>query len=118
MADWLGGKTTIIVDLPIAPMAAYLLAAGSTPEAAREAALERAKAGEEVTHALAKEIVEQARARNGEKRRGRPSHRVLAQLTRTLVECQDNCPEDSRSEVARQLREAADALEGRRQEAL
>lgn len=44
-------------DLRFAPSALYLLAAPSTPESAREEALQRAEAGESITHGLAREIV-------------------------------------------------------------
>lgn len=44
-------------DLEIAPSALYLLAAPSTPEAARQEAIERAEAGEEITYSAAREIV-------------------------------------------------------------
>src|SRR5438105_211735 len=104
VADWLADKFTIIVDLPIAPTAAYRLAATSTPEEAREEALQRARAGEEITNALAVAIIEEAGLRNGLKRKLRAPHRVLGQLTRDLADCQEVCPEDRRAEVARQLR--------------
>ena len=42
-----------------APSALYLLAAPSTPDAAREEALERAANGEAITHSAAKEIIRQ-----------------------------------------------------------
>ncbi len=43
-------------DLQLAPSALYILAAPSTPEAARSEALVRAKAGEPITHKAAKAI--------------------------------------------------------------
>ncbi len=43
-------------DLQIAPSALYLLAASSTPDAAKAEVLDRAKAGETITHATAKAI--------------------------------------------------------------
>jgi len=42
-----------------APSALYLLSRPSTPESAREAAFARAAAGQQVTHSVAKEIVQQ-----------------------------------------------------------
>ena len=42
--------------LDFAPRALYLLAAPSTPETARTEALERAAAGETITHAIAQDI--------------------------------------------------------------
>lgn len=50
-------KSDKLSDLDIAPSALYLLSAPSTPEEVREEALDRAEAGEPITHAIAKEIV-------------------------------------------------------------
>jgi hypothetical protein len=52
-----GGKSDNLSDLKIAPSAAYLLAAPSTPENAREKAIEKAKAGEVITIEVAKSII-------------------------------------------------------------
>jgi phage N-6-adenine-methyltransferase len=49
-----------------APSALYLLAAPSTPEAAREEALNRAEAGERITHQKAKDLIEEARSSKDE----------------------------------------------------
>lgn len=46
-----------IVDLDFAPSALYLLSAPSTPDDARQEAIERAENGETINHILAKEIV-------------------------------------------------------------
>jgi hypothetical protein len=43
--------------LQLAPSALYLLAAPSTPEAARQEAIERAEAGETITYSAARELV-------------------------------------------------------------
>lgn len=50
-------KTHNLCDLNIAISALYLLARPSTPEEARQEALEQAAQGETITHAVAKEIV-------------------------------------------------------------
>lgn len=50
-------KTHKLCDLNIAISALYLLARPSTPEEARQEALEKARAGETITHSAAKEIV-------------------------------------------------------------
>lgn len=52
-------KSANFADLSIAPSALYLLAAPSTPDEAREEAIERAEQGEVVSHAMAQEIVEE-----------------------------------------------------------
>ncbi len=49
-------KSENFSDLQLAPSALYLLAAPSTPEAAREEALERASTGESITYTTAKQI--------------------------------------------------------------
>ena len=45
-------------DLKIGPSALYLLASNSTPEPVRSAILDRAKAGERITHTAVKEAIE------------------------------------------------------------
>ena len=52
-----------LLDLSIAPSALYLLAAPSTPNAAREEAIARAEAGEQITYKVAQEIVKQKKQR-------------------------------------------------------
>src|SRR5947208_15313192 len=47
-------KFAKIADLPIQPSAAYYLAAPSVPDEARQQAIERAEAGEEINTAVAK----------------------------------------------------------------
>jgi phage N-6-adenine-methyltransferase len=51
-------KSETFSDLTFAPSVLYLLAAPSTPETAREEALDRAQAGEAITHSAARAIVE------------------------------------------------------------
>jgi len=58
-------KSEIISDLPIGPTALYMLASPSTPEEAREEAVERAETGEKITVEKAKSIIaEHAIAQN------------------------------------------------------
>lgn len=64
-------------QLDIGKTAAYLLAAPSTPEPARLEAIERAEAGETITHTVAKQIVAQHRTPP-------PSHRAEPEPARTL----------------------------------
>jgi phage N-6-adenine-methyltransferase len=51
-------KTNNLLDLKIGPSALYLLASPSTPEFAREEALNRAEIGETITYTTAREIVD------------------------------------------------------------
>lgn len=52
-------KSATVADLNIGAKALYMLAAPSTPEEARDEAIERAQNGEVITHATAKTIVAQ-----------------------------------------------------------
>lgn len=52
-------KSVTVTDLKIGAKALYLLAAPSTPEEARQEAIQRAEAGEPITHSTAKTIVAQ-----------------------------------------------------------
>ena len=52
------GRSANFADLPIGLSAAYALAAPSTPESAFEEALERAEAGETITHTVARAIID------------------------------------------------------------
>src|SRR5437660_559657 len=54
-------KLATIANLPIDPTAAYLLAAPSAPDEARQNAVQRAEAGEQITTAVAKEIAAESR---------------------------------------------------------
>lgn len=59
--EWAKCKSENFSNLSIDMSALYLLARQSTPEAARDAAVELAKSGERVTHAKAKELIAAAR---------------------------------------------------------
>jgi hypothetical protein len=98
--------------LTIQPTAAYLLAAPSVPDEARQAAVEKAEAGEAITTAVAKEIVAEAK----EKRRPRrqkavPADKLGAGLVKVLDRYRKHWNPQELSELARHLREYADALE-------
>src|SRR5207248_9850901 len=61
VAERFGGDPKLISDLTIQPTAAYLLAAPSAPDEARQQAIERAEAGEEITTSVAREIMAESR---------------------------------------------------------
>ena len=63
------GKSAKFADLPIQPSAAYLLAAPAVPDEAREAAIEKAKAGEQITVLAAKAIVAEAKQKKRPRRK-------------------------------------------------
>jgi hypothetical protein len=104
-------KSAKIADLPIQPSAAYFLAAPSVPDEARQVAVEKAEAGEEITVATAREVVAEAKKKRRPRRRKPVSADKLGlRLIKTLRRYQERWPGDP-SELARHLREFADALE-------
>jgi hypothetical protein len=106
------GKTEIIADLKIAPTAAYLLAAPSVPDAARQVALDRAEAGEQITTAVAKKIVADARKTRPRAAKAVPPDQLGLRLAKVLERYRTRWDQKGLSTLARQLREFADQLEG------
>jgi hypothetical protein len=105
-------KSATIADLPIQPTAAYYLAAPSVPDEARQKAVEKAEAGEEVTFASAKEIVAEARKKKRpRKQKGVKSERLLASLLSALERYRNRWDPKGLSELADKLREFADSLD-------
>jgi hypothetical protein len=111
VAEQFGPKTEIISDLAIAPTAAYLLAAPSAPDEARQAAIERAEAGETVTTAVAKEILAETRRREPGKAKPIPADKLALRLVRVLERFKERWNPKELADLAQQLREFADALE-------
>jgi hypothetical protein len=106
------GKSAKIADLPIQPSAAYLLAAPAVPDEARQVAVEKAEAGEEITVATAKEIVAEAKKKRRPRRhKAVPTDKLALRLVRALERYRGRWNPDDLSELARQLREFAEALE-------
>jgi len=105
------GKSARVADLTIDPTAAYLLAAPSTPDEARQAAVERAEAGEHVTTAVAKEIVAETRKKRPRRSKAVPTEKLGLRLVKVLERYKEKWKPDDLSDLARQLREFADALE-------
>ncbi len=109
------GKTETISDLTIQPTAAYLLAAPSAPDEARETAIERAEAGEQITTAVAKEILAETRKKAGPKRqKPQPTDKLGLRLVKVLERYKERWNQKELSELARRLREFADSLEEQR----
>jgi uncharacterized protein YecE (DUF72 family) len=111
VAEVFGPKTEIIADLAIQPTAAYLLAAPSAPDEARQVALERAEAGEQITSAVTKDILAETRRKRLRQRKAVPSERLGLRLVKALERYKERWNQKELSELARQLREFADALE-------
>lgn len=112
VAEGFGANAKAISHLPIQPTAAYLLAAPSVPDEARQVAVEKAEAGEEINTAVAKEIVAEAKKKKRPRRqKSLPTDKLGLRLTKILERYKEKWKPDDLSELARQLREFADALE-------
>lgn len=101
-----------IANLQIPPTAAYLLAGPSVPDEARQVAVEKAEAGEEITTAVAKEIVAEAKKKKRPRRqKSLPTDKLGLRLAKVLERYREKWKADDLAELACQLREFADALE-------
>jgi hypothetical protein len=117
VAGRFGPKAEMIADLSIAPTAAYLLAAPSAPDAARAQAVERAEAGEEITAAVAREILAEARKKGPPAKPGRAAARVLVpKLLAALERFRQRWKAGELAELAGQLRRFADGLDARQKQ--
>lgn len=117
------GKSAKVADLPIQASAAYLLAAPAVPDEARQVAIRKAEAGEEITFAAAKEIVAEAKKRRRPRRhKVLPADKLGLRLVKVLERYKERWEPKELAELARKLREFADALDdqrgGRRSEEL
>ncbi len=111
VAERFGGNTKLISDLPIDPTAAYLLAAPSAPDEARQTAVERAEAGEQITTAVAKQILAETRKKRPKRKKAVPSEKLVVRLVGVLERYRERWNQKELPELARQLREFADAVE-------
>lgn len=112
VAERFGPKSAIIADLTIQPTAAYLLAGQSVPDKAREIAIERAEAGEQINTVVAKEIVAETRKEKRPKRqKALPADKLGGRLVKVLERYRERWNPKDIAELARQLREFADALD-------
>jgi hypothetical protein len=115
VAEHFGPKTEIISDLTIQPTAAYLLAAPSAPDEAREAAIERAEAGEQITTAVAKEILAKSRKKKRRQGRNTSPDALTQRLAKVLGRYQELWDQKDLASLAQQLRDFADSLTGQQQ---
>jgi hypothetical protein len=105
-------KSANFAELSIQPSAAYLLAAPAVPDEARQVAVEKAEAGEEITFATAREIVAEAKKKRRPRRlKALPADKLGLRLMKSLERYKERWNQKELSELARQLREFADALE-------
>jgi hypothetical protein len=110
VATRFGPKTEIIADLHIDPTAAYLLAAPSAPDAARQAAIARAEVGEHITQEVAREIVTSFR-KSGSKGQVLSAAKLHDRLVKTVQRCRARWQPDEVAALAQRLREFAASLE-------
>jgi hypothetical protein len=103
------GKTETISDLTIEPTAAYLLAAPSAPDEAREAAIERAEAGERINARVAKQIL--AKERRKPRKRRVSTEKLKERLEKALTRFKDRWNEKDLAELVQKLREFAQKVE-------
>ncbi len=97
-------------NIAVAPSALYALAAPSTPDAAREEALERAGNGESISHATARAIVEEHRQEvYSVQRQGRPRPEPLPFRTESEPDG-DGFVSEEEDEVKELLDGQADAV--------
>jgi hypothetical protein len=115
MAEHFVPKTELISDLKIAPTAAYLLAAPSAPDEARQAAIERAESGETITTAVAKEILAKSRKKRGRQRSKASPDALTQRLAKVLERYHELWDQKDLASFAKQLRDFADSLEGQQQ---
>ena len=105
-------KSAKFAELPIQPSAAFLLAAPAVPDEARQVAVEKAEAGKEITVATAREIVAEAKKKRRPRRQKPvPADKLAGRLTEALERWRQRWNPDELAELARQLREFAEALE-------
>lgn len=105
------GKSAKFADLTIQPSAAYLLAAPSTPDEVREAAVKKAESGEEITWKVAKQMLAKAKEK-GRKRKARGAAKTIGdRLGKALERYRQQWNQKELAELAKQLREFADELE-------
>ena len=108
-------KSAKIADLHIQPSAAYLLAAPSVPDEAREKAVEKAEAGEEITFAAAREIVAEARKKKRPRRQKTiPAEKLAGRLVTVLERYRDRWDPKEVAKMAQHLREFADLLDSQK----
>jgi hypothetical protein len=101
-------KVPIIGSLPIQPTAAFLLAAPSVPDEARQTAIARAQAGERITLTVAREIVAEVRAG---KMRPVAAEQFRRRIAKLLQRYREELHPGNRAELARELPAFAAELE-------
>jgi hypothetical protein len=112
VAERFGPKPAMIADLAIQPTAAYLLAAPSAPDEARQKAVEMAEAGEQITPKVAKKILARAKKKKGRRKFKALATETLGQrLANVLERYKVRWKPDDLEALVKQLREFADALE-------
>jgi hypothetical protein len=113
VAERFGAKSEIIADLKIQPTAAYLLASPTVPDEARERALQRAEAGEQITSAIAKKILAESRRKKRPKQEGlQPTDKLTIRLVTRLTQFRNQWNPKDLAHLAQTLRAFADEIDG------
>ena len=122
VAEQFGPKVEIIANLPIAATAAYMLAAPSVPEKAREKAIEQAKGGQAISVGAAKTIIAEAKSelRDEARKEKKPAKRRPAavlgpKLLTTLEKYLKGWATSELPDLVQQLRQFADKVEQKQQ---
>lgn len=100
----------LVTNNLIVPTAAYLLAAPSTPESACVEAIKRAGNGEEITVALAREIIRRAKVLDRERGQARSRRIDSTGLKHSLLRLKKQWPKDQIRQYAEELRRFAEEL--------
>jgi hypothetical protein len=101
-----------VANLPIQPSAAYLLAGPTVSDEVRQVVIEKARAGDEINTAVVKEVIAEAKKkRKPRRRKAVPTEKLGLRLANVLERYKTRWNPDDLSDLARQLREFADALE-------
>jgi hypothetical protein len=104
-------KGANFATLPIQLSAAYLLAAPSVPDNAKEVAIKKAQAGVKITVPVLREIVAQARKQKRPKRKEPlPAQKLGPRLLKMLEGYRDRWDPKELDELVKQLRDFADSL--------
>jgi hypothetical protein len=104
-------RNASFADLRIQPSAAYFLAAPSVPDEARQTAIQKAESGEEITFAAAKKIVAEMKKKGKRRTKPIPADKLARRLVSVLERYRKRWNPKELADLARQLREFADALE-------
>lgn len=100
-----------VASLPIQPSAAYILAGPTVSDEVRQAAIEKAREGDEINTAVVKELVAETKKKGKRKAKQVPTDKLGLRLVKVLERYKEKWKPDDLADLARHLREFADALD-------